>query len=94
MTTADALQDDRRPRFAPHVRMTFDARRGRWVVQAPERLLMPDEIATEVLQRCDGRSIKEIIDGLVQAFDAPREEIAKDVVVLIGNLQRRGILVS
>jgi pyrroloquinoline quinone biosynthesis protein D len=94
MTATDAADDHARPRFAPHVRLSFDARRSRWVVQAPERLLIPDEIALEVLRRCDGRSVAEIIDDLVQAFDAPRETIAGDVGLLIADLERRGILTS
>jgi pyrroloquinoline quinone biosynthesis protein D len=72
----------------------FDARRSQWVVQAPERVFVLDEIALEVLQRCDGRPLKGIIDDLARTFDAPREEIAHDVAVLIEDLGRRGVLVS
>jgi pyrroloquinoline quinone biosynthesis protein D len=94
MTATDARGREVRPRLAPHVRLSFDARRDRWVVQAPERLLVPDEIALEILQRCDGRPLEEILDELARAFDAPREEIARDVTQLIEDLQRRGILVQ
>ncbi len=83
-----------RPRFAPHVRLRYDALRSRWVVQAPERLLVLDDVALAILQRCDGRSIDEIVNDLATTFDAPREEITQDVGSLIEDLQRRGILVS
>ncbi len=94
--TAPAPIDERtQPRFAPHVRLRFDNRRDQWVVLAPERLLMPDEIAVEVLHRCDGRtSIATMIDTFVATFDADREEIRADVLALVQELVDKGVLVS
>jgi pyrroloquinoline quinone biosynthesis protein D len=84
-----------RPRLAPHVRLSFDARRGCWVLLAPERLLMPDEIAVEVLRRCTGRaSIDEIVDDLAREFAAGRDEIARDVERLVRDLRDKGVLLS
>lgn len=80
-------------RFAPHVRLTFDKRRDRWVVMAPERLFVPDEIAAEILRRCDGKaSVGGIVDALAGEFDAPRAEIAADVVTLVNDLCEQGVL--
>ena len=91
-----ALEDrQKRPRLAPHVRLSFDARRDRWVLMAPERLLVPDEIALEVLRRCTGEvSLAEIVDSLTREFEGGREEIASDVSQLVRDLSRKGILVS
>lgn len=84
-----------RPQLAPHVRLTFDARRGCWVLLAPERLLMPDEIAVEVLRRCTGRaSMDEIVDDLARAFQGDRDEIAGDVERLVEDLCAKGVLLS
>jgi pyrroloquinoline quinone biosynthesis protein D len=92
--TEISLPGDTRPRLAAHVRLAFDKRRDRWMVQAPERVLVPDEIALEILRRCDGRSsLAQIIDGLAMEFDAPHDEIARDVTRLIDDLSARGILV-
>src|SRR5438105_15091825 len=50
-------------RFAPHVRFRFDELRKAWIVLAPERLLLPDEQAVEILRLIDGeRAIDLIID--------------------------------
>ena len=77
------------------MRLTFDARRGCWVLLAPERLLMPDEIAVEVLRRCTGRaSIDEIVDDLARAFEGDRDEIAGDVERLVEDLCAKGVLLS
>jgi pyrroloquinoline quinone biosynthesis protein D len=83
------------PRFAPHVRLSFDQRRDRWVVMAPERLFVPDEIAAEILKRCDGNaSVAAIVEALAREFDAPREEIAADVIALVAGLCEQGVLVA
>jgi pyrroloquinoline quinone biosynthesis protein D len=84
-----------RPRLAPHVRLTFDARRSCWVLLAPERLLMPDEVAVEVLRRCTGQaSIDGIVDDLARVFEADRDEIARDVECLVRDLCDKGVLLS
>ncbi len=55
MTPARAIvEGGSLPRLPRHVKLRFDKARERWVVLAPERVLMPDETALEVLQRCDG----------------------------------------
>jgi pyrroloquinoline quinone biosynthesis protein D len=81
-------------RFAPHIRFQFDKTRERWVVQAPERLFVPDETAAMILQLVDGaRPVDAIIDELAAKFSgAPREVIAKDVLVLLQDLADKGVL--
>ena len=37
-------------RFPPYVKFRFDGKRQAWVVLAPERLLLPDEQAVEILR--------------------------------------------
>ena len=35
--------------FAPHIVFRFDEVRQRWIMLAPERLMLPDEQAVEIL---------------------------------------------
>ena len=94
MTARAIIGEQAQPRLAPHVRLRFDDRRERWVVLAPERLLLPDEIAMAVLNRCDGRtSIAAMIDGFAATYDAEREEIMGDVLALVQDLVDKGVLV-
>ena len=95
MKDGPAKQKATRPRLAPHARLIFDARRGCWVLLAPERLLMPDEVAVEVLRRCTGQaSLEEIVADLARAFEGDRDEIARDVERHVHDLCGKGVLLS
>ena len=91
MTDA-GLTEQSTPGLSPGVTMRFDKTRERWVILAPERVLMPDEIAVEVLKRCQGQTIAAIIDDLQQAFGAPRDEIAGDVLAMLQDLHDKGVI--
>ena len=80
-------------RFQPHVKFRFDERRQAWIVLAPERLLLPDEQAVEILKLVDGlRSVDAIIDELAGQFDARPAEIATDVLPLLQDLVDKRVL--
>ena len=80
-------------RFAPHVRFRFDEVRQTWVVLAPERLLLPDEQAVEILRLVDGeRNVDIVIDELVRRYEAPRKLIATDVVAMLQDLVDKKVL--
>lgn len=79
------------PAFRRGVKFRFDAVREAWVLLAPEKLFMPDEIAVEILKLVDGaRSIDAIVDDLSARYDAPRDLIAADVIGALDDLSRRG----
>ena len=82
-------------RLAPHVKFRHDETRGRWVVLAPERLLLPDEPAVEILKLLDGRrSVGQVIDDLALRFAAPRDVIGGDVTTMLQDLVDKGVLVA
>ncbi|MEZ5833843.1 MAG: pyrroloquinoline quinone biosynthesis peptide chaperone PqqD [Dongiaceae bacterium] len=93
--TAVELSNEARPGLAPGVRLTFDKARDQWVVLAPERVLVPDETALEILQRCDGATqLNDIIDALASAYSADRSEIEHDVRDLLVSLIEKRILTA
>ncbi len=94
MTTLRAIVEDASlPRLPRHVKLRFDQRRDRWIVLAPERVLMPDEIAVEILKRCDGKtSVSAIVANLAAAYEAPAEEIGKDVAEMLQDLADKGFV--
>ena len=80
-------------RFAPHTRFRFDEVRQAWIVLAPERLMLPDEQAVEILQLIDGkRAVDDVIDELAGRYDAPRDVTAGDVVKMLRDLVDKKVL--
>lgn len=83
------------PRFAPGVRLHHDQARSRWVVMAPERMFVPDDVALEVLRLIDGaRDEAGIVDALAEKFAAPRDVIATDVRAMLADLVNRGAITA
>jgi pyrroloquinoline quinone biosynthesis protein D len=81
------------PRFPRGVRLQYNAQRKQWMVQAPERVFVPDEIALAVLQRVDGQtSIASMVDTLARDYAAPREVIREDVLELLRDLAGKGVI--
>ncbi len=83
-----------RPVLPRHVRLQFDKTRERWVILAPERVLAPDDIAVEVLQLCDGRSVARMVDQLAAKYAAPRDVIGVDVIDMLQDLADKGFLIE
>jgi pyrroloquinoline quinone biosynthesis protein D len=81
-------------RLAPHIVFRFDETRQRWIVMAPERLMLPDEQAVEILKLVDGKTgVATIVDTLATRYTAaPRELIAKDVTAMLQDLADKGVL--
>ena len=88
-----SVEGDAVLRFAPHIRFRFDEVRQAWIVLAPERLMLPDEQAVEILQLIDGvRAVDGVIDELVRRYDAPRNVIAGDVIKMLQDLVDKKVL--
>jgi len=83
-----------RPKLQSFVRLQYDETRERWVLQAPERVLVLDETGKEIVELCRGeRSITEIVEHLAAAYDAPQDVISHDVNAVIQMLADKGVLV-
>ena len=82
------------PKLAPQIRLRFDEARQRWTLLAPERVLVPDEIAVEILQLCDGEATVDVIaETLAAKFQAPLSEVRNDVIEMLQGLVDKGMLV-
>lgn len=90
-----ATQIDRAgyPALAGFVRVQFDPARDRWVLQAPERVLVLDETSKDIVDRCTGQvSVAAIVDALAAEYDAPREVIEHDVLAVLELLHSKTFL--
>src|SRR5262245_6103691 len=83
-------------RFASRPARRLPLRRcaERWIMMAPERLMLPDEQAVEILHLVDGKTSG---GGIVDAFatrytEAVRELIARDVAAMLQDCADKGCL--
>ena len=83
------------PSFPPGVRLKLDETRKAWLLLAPERVLLLDEVAVEVLRLVDGKTTVGMIgDDLSVKFSAAREEVVGDVIEMLEDLQERGLITA
>jgi pyrroloquinoline quinone biosynthesis protein D len=81
------------PKFRRGVKFRFDPVRGAWVLLAPEKVFMPDAVATEILKLVDGcRNIGAIADELAARFAASRELIVSDISAALEDLAMRAAI--
>lgn len=93
MTVRAMVDGNSVPGLPRHVRLKEDKTRGGWVILAPERVLMLDEISLEIIRRCDGAAtVDAICEALAAEFNAPQDEIARDVIDVLQNLADKGFL--
>ncbi len=89
------ITESSRARLAPGVMLRQDRARGQWTLLGPERVLVLDEQALEVVRACveAGGTVGDGVDRLAEAFDAPRGEIAGDVIEMLDDMRERGWIV-
>lgn len=91
----DGLTEEDRVRLAPGVMLRQDRVRGHWQLLGPERVLILDEVALDVVRAATAQppvTVGAAIGTLSTQFDAPREEIAADVLELLGDMIAKGFL--
>ena len=95
MTKKLVLQDSHIPKLPRHAKLRYDKAREIWIINAPERVVELDEIAGEIMQLVDGKSsVTIIVDHLSSKFSsASREQISKDVTLMLQTLADKGFIV-
>jgi pyrroloquinoline quinone biosynthesis protein D len=89
---ATTISDLARPSLASGVRLQTDSTTSKSVLLYPEGIVELNETAHEVLSRCDGRTLGEIISELTEEYEADRAAIAADVNETLADLQRRKLI--
>ncbi|NQV83491.1 MAG: pyrroloquinoline quinone biosynthesis peptide chaperone PqqD [Rhodospirillales bacterium] len=93
MAGAVVFGEDSVPHLPRGVRLKFDTPRDQWVLLAPERMFVLDEIAHEIIKCCDGEAnVAAIVDDLSGRFEAPRDAVAKDVIALLQDFADKGVM--
>ena len=93
MTERAEVRGDSVPALPRGVKLRFDKARDAWVLLAPEKVLIPDQIAVEILKRCDGKaSVAAIVDDLAATFTAERSQVEADVNAFLQGLADKGMV--
>ncbi|PYK08749.1 MAG: pyrroloquinoline quinone biosynthesis peptide chaperone PqqD [Verrucomicrobia bacterium] len=86
------ISDAARPRLAKGVRLQTDSTTGKNVLLFPEGIVELNETAHEILSRCDGRTLSEIVRELAEDYDADVAALAADVRETLAGLQQRKLI--
>jgi pyrroloquinoline quinone biosynthesis protein D len=87
-----AIFDSDRPCLARGVRLQIDSATGKSVLLYPEGIVELNETAHEILSRCDGRTLSEIVRALAEDYDTDFETLAADVRETLTDLQRHKVI--
>lgn len=80
------------PHLQVGVRLRFDRHSGRYLLLSPERGLLLNESAAEIMRLCDGTSrIGELIRELAQR-GVSQERARTDVCALLSEFSQRGLV--
>jgi len=89
---ATIISDLARPSLAKGVRLQADSGTGKSVLLYPEGIVELNETADEILSRCDGRTLREIVCELAEEYEADSEALAADVRETLADLQQRKLI--
>jgi len=86
------IRDSVQPRLARGVRLETDSATGKSVLLFPEGIVELNETAHEILVRCDGRTVTEIVQALAEEYDADLAALGTDVRETLTDLQQRRLI--
>jgi pyrroloquinoline quinone biosynthesis protein D len=89
---ATIISDLARPSLAKGVRLQADSGTGKSVLLYPEGIVELNETAHEILSRCDGRTLREIVCDLAEEYESDSEALAADVRETLADLQQRKLI--
>ena len=83
-----------RPRLAAKARLRWDRKGERHMLLYPERGLVLNATAADVVQLCTGElTVEAIVERLAEKYTAqPREELEREILTFLGRLAERGLV--
>lgn len=83
-----------RPTLAAKARLRWDHQASRYLLLYPERGLVLNPTAADVVQLCTGEhTVSAIVERLTQKYvTEPAEKVERDVLTLLERLANRGLI--
>ena len=94
MSEPPVITADSRPIVAAKARLRWDARTSRHLLLYPERGLILNPTAADVIQLCTGEhTVGAIVDRLAEKYaPQPRETVEREVLAFLVNMADRGLI--
>ena len=94
--TRARLAAEARPRLAPKVRLRWDRKDSRYMLLYPERGLVLNATAAEVVKLCTGEhTVAAIVERLAELYaPQPADAIEREVLVFLNAMVERGLIQS
>ncbi len=87
------ISTESRPRLAVKARLRFDRKASRYMLLYPERGLVLNPTAADVLQRCDGlRTVASIVEELAQQYGHEVPAVEREVMTFLQTMTDRGLV--
>jgi coenzyme PQQ biosynthesis protein PqqD len=85
---------DARPRLAAKARLRFDRKSTRYMLLYPERGLVLNPTAADIVQLCTGdHTVGAIVERLAEKYATqPREAIEREVLTFLDAMAARGLV--
>jgi coenzyme PQQ biosynthesis protein PqqD len=85
-----------RPRLAAKARLRFDRKSTRYLLLYPERGLVLNPTAADIVQLCTGEhTVEAIVERLVEKYASqPRAVVEREVMTFLGAMADRGLVHS
>ena len=85
-----------RPRLADKARLRWDRQASRYMLLYPERGLVLNPTAADVVQLCTGEhTVSAIVEQLAQKYaPEPPENVEREILALLDRLANRGLIKS
>ena len=83
-----------RPRLAAKARLRWDRKGERHMLLYPERGLVLNATAADVVQLCTGElTVEAIVEKLAEKYTTqPRGELEREILTFLGRLAERGLV--
>lgn len=82
-----------RPRLAPKARLRFDRKTERYMLLYPERGMMLNPTAADVLQLCTGEhTVTAIVERLAAKYGQDTGQVEREILGFLGTMADRGLV--
>jgi pyrroloquinoline quinone biosynthesis protein D len=96
VSVAGTLALHARPRLAAKARLRWDRKDGRFMLLYPERGLVLNATAADVVRLCTGElTVGAIVDQLTAKYASqPRDAVEQEVLTFLARMVERGLVTS